>query len=367
MKVTQVNVYAKRLAMAAGYNMSSAAVGDPETTVVKILTDTSHVGWGEICPTGPLPQVEHAQSIQADLGLLGPALIGVDPEQIGLVHDAMTAIMDGGQGARSAIDIACWDLLGKAHNRGICDLLGGARMDPVSTYHVIPIGTPETSAQLAEALQDEGHTKLQLKSGGRHVDEDIDAIHAVARVTRPGVDLFVDCNRGWTVSETLLVSQACRDLKLVIEQPCATYAECATARKHLHHPLILDESATDLATIARAISSGVADGFGMKLTRIGGISGMRAIRDLCHAANTPTSCDDSWGGDIIAAACVHLGSTFHPHLSRGAWISDPYQAEHYDDLHGPRIVNGTIAVPPGPGLGITIPDGYFGPPIASYA
>ena len=65
----------------------------------------------------PLPQVEHAQSIQADLGLLGPALIGVDPERIGLVHDAMTAIMDGGQGARSAIDIACWDLLGKAHNR----------------------------------------------------------------------------------------------------------------------------------------------------------------------------------------------------------------------------------------------------------
>ena len=58
-------------------------------------------------------------------------------------------------------------------------------------------------------------------------------------------------------------------------------------------PLLLDESATDLATIARAITSGVADGFGTKLTRIRGISGMRAVRDLCIATRTPTSFDDS--------------------------------------------------------------------------
>jgi L-alanine-DL-glutamate epimerase-like enolase superfamily enzyme len=367
MKITQVDVFAKRLPMASGYNMSSSAVGDPDTTVVSLLTDSGLVGWGEICPTGPLPQVEHAGSIRADLDLLGPALIGADPRRIGLIHDALAATMDGGQGARSAIDIACWDLLGKFHNERVCDLLGGVRMDPVLTYHVVPIGTPQASAQLAEELQEEGHTKLQLKSGGRHVDEDIAAIHAVSRVIRSGVDLFVDCNRGWTVSEAIQVSGACRDLKLAIEQPCATYAECAAARPHLHHPLILDESATDLATIARAIATGVADGFGMKLTRIGGISGMRAVRDLCETFKTPTSCDDSWGGDIIAAACVHVGSTLQPHLSRGAWISDPYQAGHYDEAHGPRIVNGRIAVPPGPGLGITIPQDCFGSPIASFS
>ncbi|MDP6951105.1 MAG: mandelate racemase, partial [Arenicellales bacterium] len=66
-------------------------------------------------------------------------------------------------------------------------------------------------------------------------------------------------------------------------------------------------------------------------------------------------------------ACVHVGATLRPHLSRGAWISDPYQAGHYDEANGPRIVDGMIAVPPGPGLGITIPEGYFGPPIASFS
>ena len=138
-----------------------------------------------------------------------------------------------------------------------------------------------------------------------------------------------DCNRGWTVGEAIQVSQACAHLKLAIEQPCATYAECAIARPHLRHPLLLDECAIDLATVATAIGTGVADGFGMKLTRVGGISAMRAIRDLCEATNTPTSCDDSWGGDIIAAACVHVGATLNPKLSRGAWISDPYQVAVY--------------------------------------
>ena len=91
MNITEVRVYSNQLPMASGYNMSSAAVGDPETTIVQIVTNTAHIGWGEICPTGPLPQSEYAGSIQADLALLGPALIGLDPRRLGLVHDAMTS------------------------------------------------------------------------------------------------------------------------------------------------------------------------------------------------------------------------------------------------------------------------------------
>ena len=119
MKITEVRIYSKQLPMASGYNMSSAAVGDPETTIVQIVTNTAHIGWGEICPTGPLPQSEHAGSIQADLALLGPALIGLDPRRLGLVHDAMTSTMDGGHGAKSAVDIACWDLAGKAYGERV--------------------------------------------------------------------------------------------------------------------------------------------------------------------------------------------------------------------------------------------------------
>jgi len=117
-KITKVRVYAKTLPMTERYNMSSAAVGDPDSTIVELVTDSEHAGWGEVCPTGPLPQPEHAGSIRADLDLLGPAIAGLDPTRIWLVQYSMNTAMTGGNGAKLAIDIACWDLLGKAHVYG---------------------------------------------------------------------------------------------------------------------------------------------------------------------------------------------------------------------------------------------------------
>ncbi|MGY9074652.1 MAG: mandelate racemase/muconate lactonizing enzyme family protein [Acidimicrobiales bacterium] len=364
MRITEVRVFERVLVKARSYNMSTSAVADPVTTAVEVVTDAGYSGWGEACPAGPLYAPVHVGGIQAALGLLGPAVLGLDPTQFGLLQVAMNQAVNGANEAKAAIDIACWDLAGKASGKRVCELLGGPRMDPVSTYHVISIGTADESAAHASKLQDDGLLKLQLKAGGRHIDEDIESIRAVSRVVRPGVDLFVDVNRGWTTTEAIQVSEACADLRLSFEQPCNTFEECARAKPHLRHPLLLDESATDLATIARAIVEGVADGFGIKLTRIGGLTGMQAVRDLCAATRTPMSCDDSWGGDIIAAACVHLGSTLDPQISRGVWIADPYLGEHYDEVNGPRIVGGRIALPSGPGLGLEIPDGLFGAPVS---
>ena len=367
-KITEVRVYGKVLPRVGDYTMSSARVGDPVTTIVEVVTDAGLSGWGEVCPTGPLAQGHHAASIRADLALAAPAIVGADPRLTGLVWAAMDGAMDGGTAAKSALDIACWDLLGKATDLRVCDLLGGAVHDPVPTYHVIGIGSPEVAAAEAIRLQDAGHTKLQLKAGGRRLEEDIAATHAVADSIRPGTEWFVDCNRGWTTDQAIRFSAACDGLNLAIEQPCATYAELEAIKPSLRHPLILDESAIDIATVARAISSGLADGFGMKLTRIGGLTAMRTVRDLCRAARVPTSFDDSWGGDIISAACNHIGATMDPRYNRGAWTSTGYQDGHYDEINGVRIVDGRVPIPAGgPGLGIVIPDGCFGDPIARYA
>jgi L-alanine-DL-glutamate epimerase-like enolase superfamily enzyme len=366
MKITEVRAYAHTLPRVGNYTMSTSSVGDPDSTILEIVTDSGLTGWGEACPAGPSYQPANSFTIRAALELIGPSLIGIDPRQIGLVRRSVDRAVNGSPEAKAMVDIACWDLTGKAYGARICDLLGGPLADTVPTYHVVGIGSAHEAAASAHDLQSQGHTKLQLKAGGRHIDEDIDSIRAVTNVIRPHVDLFVDVNRGWTVEEVIQVSNACADLRFSIEQPCNTYVECARAKPHLRHPLLLDESAVDLMTISAAISNGVANGFGMKLTRIGGISGMRAVRDLCEATHTPTSFDDSWGGDIIAAACVHIGSTMTERLSRGVWIADPYIDGHYDADNGPRIEHGRIAVPREPGLGLSIPDDFFGAPIASY-
>lgn len=104
----------------------------------------------------------------------------------------------------------------------------------------------------------------------------------------------------------------------------------------------------------------------MKITRIGGLQPMRAFRDLCDARNLPHTSDDAWGGDLIAAACVHLSATVRPALDEGAWIAAPHIDTHFDPEHGPRIEDGHIRVPSGPGLGVDIEDGIFGDPVAEF-
>ncbi len=111
---------------------------------------------------------------------------------------------------------------------------------------------------------------------------------------------------------------------------------------------------------------GARDGFGMKVTRIGGLEPMKIFRDICENSGLPHTCDDSWGGDIIAAACTHVASTVKENLLEGAWLAAPYIEGNYDRDNGIKIIQGHISVPEGLGLGVVIDETLFGSPIFSF-
>lgn len=367
MSIEEIRVHRVPLETVASYTMSSSEVATPESTIVVVIDSTGAAGFGEACLASPHFQPAHNAGVRAAIDLLAPALIGLDPTQFTRVNTAMDAALLGHPEAKAALDIACWDLAGKLFDRSVADLLGGARTDEVLTYHVVGIGSADDAAASAESLVRSGIERIQLKTGGRPIEHDIASIRAVAEVCHPHVDLAVDTNRGWSTAEALHVSAACSDITMSLEQPCATEAELHTVKAHGHHPIVVDENSTDIGAIARMITSGLADGFGLKLSRLGGLTSMRAVRDLCMATRTPMSSDDAWGGDIIAAACVALGSTLDPQFSRGAWISHPYHQVHYDEQNGPRIVGGHVPLPQGgPGLGLELDPDQFGEPEARH-
>jgi len=367
MRIKEIHVYRHDLPVVGGsYNMASTSVSSLDTTLVEIVTETGLVGYGESCPVGPVYQPMHALGVRSALEQMGPHLIGTDALHIGCVHDAMEAALNGYRYAKAAVDIALWDIAGKAYGARVCDLLGGPRQETVASYYALGVMAPGEAAAMARDRQAQGFRRLQIKVGGRELEEDIAAIRKVCEVLQPGVRLAVDANRGWTTREALHVSLCCRDLAFVMEQPCATYEETAALRRRLAHPIYLDESTEGLEVILRAVGDRVCDGFGLKVTRLGGLSAMRTVRDVCRAANLPMTCDDSWGGDIIAAACVHIGATVHPDLLEGVWIAAPYIDGHYDPVNGIRIENGGICVPEGPGLGVVPDPSVWGPPVLSF-
>ena len=178
--------------------------------------------------------------------------------------------------------------------------------------------------------------------------------------------LAVDANRGWNTRDALRISRECPEIPFIMEQPCNTIEELNTIRPLVHHGVYMDENSVNLNTVISAVGTGMVDGFGMKVTRIGGLRPMATFRDICDARNLPHTCDDSWGGDIIAAACTHIGATVKPDLLEGVWLAQPYIEGHYDPKNGVKIIDGHIQVPTGPGLGIDVDGAMFGAPVASF-
>jgi L-alanine-DL-glutamate epimerase-like enolase superfamily enzyme len=258
-------------------------------------------------------------------------------------------------------------LLGRALGVSVSDLLGGALTDRVSSYYATGIGAPDEIARIAAEKRDEGYPRIQVKVGNRPVELDIETIRKVWEVLRgTGVRLAMDANRSLNTRDVLRISRECLDVPFILEQPCDSIAELRQIRPQIAHAIYMDENGIDLATAVNAIGSGLVDGFGMKVTRIGGLHPMRAFRDICAARHLPHTCDDAWGGDIIAAACVHIGATVEPSRLEGVWLAAPYIAGHYDPANGVAIEQGHIAVPQGPGLGVIPNEALFGAPVASF-
>ncbi|MEM7081124.1 MAG: mandelate racemase/muconate lactonizing enzyme family protein [Pseudomonadota bacterium] len=367
MFIKEIHIYRKELPIKDGpYIMSDITLEQVDSTIVEIVTNTGLVGYGETCPLGAVYQPAHALGARAALRQLCPGLIGESPLAIDTAHRNMNELLNGHRYAKAALDIALWDICGKHYNVPLCTLLGGAVAPSVRTYYALGIDSPEDTARRASDKAREGFSRLQVKVGGRTIDEDIATLHQVAEAVGQRVKLVADANRAWTAADLLQVSTACRSVPLVLEQPCDSLQEIARVRAQLCHPVFIDERSESIAAMLTCIERGIADGFSLKATRLGGVSAMRTARDVCAARSLPHTCDDAWGGDIIAAACVHLGATVDPRLFEGTWIAAPYIDEHYDEKQGVRIEGGRIGVPLGPGLGVVPPAGFFGSALCSF-
>jgi len=366
-KIAELHVYRHLLPIKAGtYRMANAEVADLPTTLLKLVGDNGQTGWGETCPVGPTYAEAHAGGALAAIAEMAPGLIGAECLPVPL-HRRMDALLTGHNYAKAAIDIAAHDLWGRSLGVSISDLLGGALTDRVPSYYSTGVDAPDEVVRMALRACDEGYPRLQIKLGGRPVEIDIETIRKVwEAIGGRGVRLAVDGNRGWTTRDALRVSRECPDIPFVMEQPCNTIGDLRTIRPLIHHAIYMDENATSLDTTISAAGTGLVDGFSMKVTRIGGLHPMRAFRDMCAARNLPHSCDDAWGGDIIAAACTHVGATVSPARMEGVWLAQPYVGQHYDPENGVRIVGGHIALPSGPGLGILPDERMFGAPVASF-
>ena len=181
LKITRVEAFQVDLPLYEGsYKWSGGnSVEVFDSTVVAVHTDTGVSGYGEVCPLGPAYLPAYARGARTGIAELAPQLIGCDPTALGVLNARMDAAMRGHPYVKSALDMACWDILGKTAGLPAATLMGGSYGDSFALYRAISQQSPAEMAEKVALYRSEGYTKFQLKVGG-DPDTDIDRIRAVA-------------------------------------------------------------------------------------------------------------------------------------------------------------------------------------------
>ena len=322
-----------------------------DSTVVEVETDAGVTGYGEVCPLGPAYLPAYAAGVRTGLKEIGPKLIGLDPRDLGIFNRRMDEALRGHAYVKSALDIACWDILGKACGLPIVTLLGGRVGKDFALYRAISQESPEAMAARVHAYRAEGYTKFQLKVGG-DPDTDIERIRACAAQIKTGDVLIADANTGWLMHQAARVVDAVRDIDVYIEQPCLSYAECLTIRRRTAKPFVLDEVIDSLAAVLQGHADGAMDVVNLKIAKVGGLTRAREIRDLCLSLGIAMTIEDSWGGDIVTAAIAHLAHSTPEKFLFSATDFNSYVTRSIAD-GAPKRVLGRMAASDRPGLGIT--------------
>ena len=352
MKISKISVFQVDLPLHEGsYNWSDGkSVQVFDSTVVRIETDEGITGHGEVCPLGPVYLPAYAEGARTGIQVLAPALLGQDPTQLSKLNRHMDATLKGHPYVKSALDMACWDILGQATGQPVCNLLGGRYGGDFLLYRAISQEAPETMAGKVAGYRAEGYRKFQLKVGS-DPETDIERIHAVSAELQRGDVLIADANTGWLMHQAARVVRAVKDVDVYIEQPCETFEECYSIRKMTDHPFVLDESIDGLPILLRANSLQAMDVVNIKISKFGGLTKARQARDLCVSLGIAMTIEDSWGGDIITAAISHLAHSTPTELLFSSTDFNSYVTVSIAD-DAPQRNNGRLASSTQPGLGI---------------
>ena len=363
MKITQIDVYQvnyklldQKYAWSRGHEVTSFI-----STIIKISTDEGLSGFAEVCPLGSAYMEAYAQGVPSGVGEIGPVLLGQDPRQINVINNLMDRALTGHNYIKSPLDIACWDILGQAAGLPICTLLGGCFVSSFPLYRAISQGSSREMADDVARFREEGYRRFQLKVGG-DPDKDIKRINAVLKVIQPGDILVADANTGWLMHKALRVVNALKGEDLYIEQPCATIEECLAVREHTSLPMVLDEVIKGIDSLMNAYNQRAMDVVNLKISRLGGLTRTKQMRDLCESLGIAMTIEDSWGGDIATAAIAHLVGSTQPEFY---FTSTDFNS--YNDVHlaedAPMRKEGKLEVPSGPGLGISVDEKKLGKPV----
>jgi O-succinylbenzoate synthase len=350
MRLIQVDLIMVRLPLVRPFQTSSSRKEHIEHILVRVETADGVIGWGECAsPSDPFYCAETTETCWHILkDFLAPMVLGRDWSTI----EELTGwyrIVKGNAFARSGLEMACWDTLGKSHGRSLSELLGGTRDEILSG---VSLGIEPTTEALFERIDqfvDEGYRRIKLKIGPGN---DVEVVRRV-RQRYPDVPLQVDANSAYSLEDLALLRQLDAFDLLLIEQPLAhdDIIDHARLQAELETPICLDESIHSTDDARKALDLGACRVINIKVSRLGGLLEARKVHDHCIARGVPVWCGGMHEFGIGRSANLAIASL--PGFTLPGDISGSDKYYRQDILRRPILAHqGAIPVPQGPGLDV---------------
>ncbi|MQA78681.1 MAG: isomerase [Streptosporangiales bacterium] len=362
MRVTDVEVHVVNVPLRNPFASSFETKTGNTRTVVRLRTDDGLEGWGETMAGRP---------VAALVGELAAELLDRSPFDLEAFHRRvhMVPFFHGylGYAAIAALDVACWDLIGKATGRPLVDLLGGRFRETVpltalvtraDTGDAAPERLPETLAQhAARVVESTGFRAVKLK-GTSDVRGDVAILRAL-RTALPDIALRVDPNAAWSVQDTVSAAAAIEELDLeYLEDPCAGIEGMSAVHERVRVPLCTNMCVVRFEDFAPAVRARAVDIVHGDVFKWGGVAVTKALAAHCETFSLGMNMHS--GGELGVATAAHLalvGST--PVLDRS--IDSMYYLHSDDIVTEPfTVAGGALAVPHAPGLGVTVDEDKLG-------
>jgi o-succinylbenzoate synthase len=313
MKVTAVNVETLELKLEEPFVIASSALDASPCTVIRVETDEGLVGYGEAVPAYEFTG-ETIWTVQDVIGeYLGPATIGRDPFRI----EEIVAVWErelwtiGNQAARAGLEMALWDLQGKALGRPVVDLVGGRTRDTLTEVIAWGWDEPDELRRKTAAMRAEGVTIFKIKTGDLP-QRDEARVAAVREAAGPGARLTVDANQGWLDARTAIGA-----IKLLepydvefVEQPVRIddLEAARRVRERVDVPIALDESVRGPREALACVKAGACDIFVVKLMKTGGILNALKVNAIAEAAGISIMMGNMGESTLGLAAHFHVNA-----------------------------------------------------------
>lgn len=355
MKIEQVEAIPYSIPYIKPLKFASGEVAEAEHVLIRVHTDDGVIGIAD-APPRPFTYGETQESIIAVVTkIFAPAITGLDPMDRGKIHHVLNRTVNN-HVAKGSLDIALWDIVGKATNTPAHQLLGGFT-DSMRVSHML--GFKPAQELLEEALNFRevyGINTFKLKVGRRPLSLDIEACRVLRTGLGPETELYLDANRGWTANEALEVLRQTSDLGLsLLEEPCD--AKEGLSRRRLVDkspiPVVGDESVPTAGDASRELLSGGCDAISIKTAR-SGFTEAQQILGLCTGLGVDVVMGNQIDTQIGTLATVTFGAAHEATTRRAGELSN--FLDMADDLLAEPILirDGRIAVRSDPGVGVSI-------------